>query len=139
MLSLPRHRDGLSGTQHAAATCTNHRLVQPGPRSRPSGLRVSSTSTPAVRFVVGIAGHRGVNSVLATQGKHVAAALAWICAEIGKLVQVEVWIGQLLAGPDTAIDCEGASRRARWIDSFVVGESESWQAVCGGKPIALPA
>ena len=96
-------------------------------------------STPAVRFAAGITGHRGSNPTLATQGKHVAAAFAWICAEIGKLVQVEVRIGQLLAGPDTAVDCEGVSRRARGIDSNVVGQTESWLAVSSGKPIALPA
>lgn len=57
----------------------------------------------------------------------------------GKLAQVEVRIGQLLSGPDTAIDYEGVSRLAHGIDEIVVGEIESWQAVFSGKPIALPA
>jgi hypothetical protein len=57
----------------------------------------------------------------------------------GKLAQVEMRIGQLLAGPDTAIDYEGVSRLAHAIDGIVVDEIESWQAVFSGKPIALPA
>lgn len=57
----------------------------------------------------------------------------------GKLAQVEVRIGQLLAGPDAAIDYEGVSRLAHGIDGIVVDEIESWQAVFSGKPIALPA
>jgi len=57
----------------------------------------------------------------------------------GKLAQVGVRIGQLLAGPDDAIDYEGVSRLAHAIDGIVVGEIESWQAVFSGKPIALPA
>jgi hypothetical protein len=57
----------------------------------------------------------------------------------GKLAQVEVRIGQLLAGPDAAIRYEGVSRLAHAIDEVVVGEIESWQAVFSGKPIALPA
>ena len=57
----------------------------------------------------------------------------------GKLAQVEVRIGQLLAGPDAAIDYEGVSRLAHGIDGIVVGEIESWQAVFSGKPTALPA
>lgn len=57
----------------------------------------------------------------------------------GKLAQVEVRIGQLLAGPDAAIDYEGVSRLAHAIDGIVVDEIESWQAVFSGKPIALPA
>ena len=65
------------------------------------------------------------------------AAISEVTA--GKLAQVEVRIDQLLAGPDTAIDYEGVSRLAHGIDSIVVGEIESWQAVFSGKPIALPA
>ncbi|MEF9978055.1 MAG: hypothetical protein RR834_06090 [Thermomonas sp.] len=57
----------------------------------------------------------------------------------GKLEQVEARIGQLLAGPDSAIDYEGVSRLAHGIDGIVVDEIESWQAVFSGKPIALPA
>ena len=48
-------------------------------------------------------------------------------------------IGQLLAGPDSAINYEGVSRLAHGIDEIVVSEIESWQAVFSGKPIALPA
>jgi len=65
------------------------------------------------------------------------AAISEVTA--GKLAQVEVRIGQLLAGPDAAIDYEGVSRLAHGIDGIVVGEIESWQAVFSGKPIALPA
>ena len=65
------------------------------------------------------------------------AAISEVTA--GKLAQVEVRIGQLLAGPDAAIDYEGVSRLAHGIDEIVVGEIESWQAVFSGKPIALPA
>ena len=65
------------------------------------------------------------------------AAISEVTA--GKLAQVEVRIGQLLAGPDTAIDYEGVSRLAHGIDGIVVDEIESWQAVFSGKPIALPA
>ena len=65
------------------------------------------------------------------------AAISEVTA--GKLEQVEVRIGQLLAGPDSAIDYEGVSRLAHAIDGIVVGEIESWQAVFSGKPIALPA
>ena len=65
------------------------------------------------------------------------AAISEVTA--GKLEQVEVRIGQLLAGPDGAIDYEGVSRLAHAIDGIVVGEIESWQAVFSGKPIALPA
>ena len=57
----------------------------------------------------------------------------------GKLAQVQVRLGQLLAGPDSAIDYEGVSRLAHGIDGIVVAEIESWQAVFSGKPIALPA
>lgn len=65
------------------------------------------------------------------------AAISEVTA--GKLAQVEVRIGQLLAGPDSAIDYGGVSRLAHAIDGIVVGEIESWQAVFSGKPIALPA
>ena len=65
------------------------------------------------------------------------AAISEVTA--GKLAQVEVRIGQLLAGPDSAIDYEGVSRLAHGIDGIVVDEIESWQAVFSGKPIALPA
>ncbi|MBP9535184.1 MAG: hypothetical protein KBE68_04185 [Pseudoxanthomonas sp.] len=65
------------------------------------------------------------------------AAISEVTA--GKLAQVEVRIGQLLAGPDVAIDYEGVSRLAHAIDGIVVDEIESWQAVFSGKPIALPA
>ena len=65
------------------------------------------------------------------------AAISEVTA--GKLAQVQVRIGQLLAGPDAAIDYEGVSRLAHGIDGIVVGEIESWQAVFSGKPIALPA
>ena len=65
------------------------------------------------------------------------AAISGVTA--GKLAQVEVRIGQLLAGPDSAIDYEGVSRLAHAIDGIVVDEIESWQAVFSGKPIALPA
>ena len=65
------------------------------------------------------------------------AAISEVTA--GKLAQVEVRIGQLLAGPDAAIDYEGVSRLAHAIDGIVVDEIESWQAVFSGKPIALPA
>lgn len=65
------------------------------------------------------------------------AAISEVTA--GKLAQVEVRIGQLLAGPDAAIDYEGVSRLAHGIDGIVVDEIESWQAVFSGKPIALPA
>ncbi|WP_334177929.1 hypothetical protein [Pseudoxanthomonas sp.] len=65
------------------------------------------------------------------------AAISEVTA--GKLAQVEVRIGQLLAGPDDAIDYEGVSRLAHGIDGIVVDEIESWQAVFSGKPIALPA
>lgn len=65
------------------------------------------------------------------------AAISGVTA--GKLAQVEVRIGQLLAGPDAAIDYEGVSRLAHGIDGIVVGEIESWQAVFSGKPMALPA
>lgn len=57
----------------------------------------------------------------------------------GKLAQVQVRLGQLLSGPDSAIDYEGVSRLAHGIDGIVVAEIESWQAVFSGKPIALPA
>ncbi len=65
------------------------------------------------------------------------AAISEVTA--GKLAQVETRIGQLLAGPDEAIDYEGVSRLAHAIDGIVVAEIESWQAVFSGKPIALPA
>ncbi|HSD17543.1 MAG TPA: hypothetical protein VLC71_09855 [Thermomonas sp.] len=65
------------------------------------------------------------------------AAISEVTA--GKLAQVEARIGQLLAGPDAAIDYEGVSRLAHGIDGIVVDEIESWQAVFSGKPIALPA
>ena len=65
------------------------------------------------------------------------AAISEVTA--GKLAQVEARIGQLLAGPDDAIDYEGVSRLAHGIDGIVVDEIESWQAVFSGKPIALPA
>ena len=52
---------------------------------------------------------------------------------------MEVRIGQLLAGPEAAIDYEGISRLAHRVDGIVVGEIESWQAVFSGKPMALPA
>ncbi len=65
------------------------------------------------------------------------AAISEVTA--GKLAQVEVRIGQLLAGPDAAIDYEGVSRLTHGIDGIVVGEIESWQAVFSGKPMALPA
>lgn len=65
------------------------------------------------------------------------AAISEVTA--GKLAQVEVRIGQLLSGPDEAIDYEGVSRLAHAIDGIVVAEIESWQAVFSGKPIALPA
>lgn len=65
------------------------------------------------------------------------AAISEVTA--GKLAQVEERIGQLLAGPDAAIDYEGVSRLAHGIDGIVVDEIESWQAVFSGKPMALPA
>ena len=65
------------------------------------------------------------------------AAISKVTA--GKLAQVEERIGQLLAGPDAAIDYEGVSRLAHGIDGVVVDEIESWQAVFSGKPMALPA
>jgi hypothetical protein len=65
------------------------------------------------------------------------AAISEVTAD--KLAQVETRIGQLLAGPDAAIDYEGVSRLAHAIDEIVVDEIESWQAVFSGKPIALPA
>ena len=65
------------------------------------------------------------------------AAISEVTA--GKLEQVEVRIGQLLAGPEAAIDYEGISRLAHGVDGIVVGEIESWQAVFSGKPMALPA
>ena len=65
------------------------------------------------------------------------AAISEVTA--GKLAQVEVRIGQLLAGPDSAIDYEGVSRLAHAIDGIVIDEIENWQAVFSGKPIALPA
>lgn len=65
------------------------------------------------------------------------AAISEVTA--GKLSQVEERIGQLLAGPDAAIDYEGVSRLAHGIDGIVVDEIESWQAVFSGKPMALPA
>lgn len=65
------------------------------------------------------------------------AAISEVTA--GKLAQVEERIGQLLAGPDSAIDYAGVSRLAHDVDEIVVGEIESWQAVFSGKPMALPA
>jgi len=65
------------------------------------------------------------------------AAISKVTA--GKLAQVEERIGQLLAGPDAAIDYEGVSRLAHGIDGIVVDEIESWQAVFSGKPMSLPA
>lgn len=65
------------------------------------------------------------------------AAISEVTA--GKLGQVEERIGQLLAGPDDAIDYEGVTRLAHGVDEIVVGEIESWQAVFSGKPMALPA
>ncbi|HVK51939.1 MAG TPA: hypothetical protein VM469_09420, partial [Pseudoxanthomonas sp.] len=65
------------------------------------------------------------------------AAISEVAAD--KLQQIEVRIGQLLAGPDDAIDYEAVSRIAHGIDGIVVDEIESWQAVFSGKPIALPA
>ena len=65
------------------------------------------------------------------------AAISEVTA--GKLAQVEKRIGQLVAGPKSAIDYAGVSRLAHEIDDIVVSEIESWQAVFSGKSIALPA
>jgi len=65
------------------------------------------------------------------------AAISEVTA--GKLAQVEKRIGQLVAGPASAIDYAGVSRLAHEIDDIVVSEIESWQAVFSGKHIALPA
>ena len=65
------------------------------------------------------------------------AAISEVTA--GKLAQVEKRIGQLVAGPESAIDYAGVSRLAHEIDEVVVSEIESWQAVFSGKHIALPA
>lgn len=65
------------------------------------------------------------------------AAISKVTAR--KLEHVQVRIGQLLDGPQSAIDYAGVSRLAHEIDEIVVSEIESWQAVFSGKHIALPA
>lgn len=48
-------------------------------------------------------------------------------------------IDLLLAGPETAISYGRVAELAHALDAIVTDEIESWQAVFGGKTIALPA
>ena len=65
------------------------------------------------------------------------AAISQVTAE--KLDSIAHRIRLLLDGPDDAIDYASVAELAHAIDEVVVGEIESWQAVFGGKHIALPA
>jgi hypothetical protein len=67
---------GLTGKQHAQATCPirHHRLRF---RRPPAGRRMSRTPAgQSVRFAIGITGHRASNPALAANATQVAATLA---------------------------------------------------------------
>ncbi|HSG35453.1 MAG TPA: hypothetical protein VLA37_13025 [Sphingomonadaceae bacterium] len=65
------------------------------------------------------------------------AAISQVTAE--KLDAIAHRIQLLLDGPKDAIDYGAVAELAHAIDEVVVNEIESWQAVFGGKHIALPA
>lgn len=65
------------------------------------------------------------------------AAISEVTSE--KLDGVETRIRLLLAGGEAAIDYATVAELAHRIDEIVVDEIESWQAVFGGKHLALPA
>ena len=65
------------------------------------------------------------------------AAISQVAAD--KLELVGDRIGLLLAGPEAAITYGGVAELVHAIDQIVTDEIESWQAVFGGKLIALPA
>jgi hypothetical protein len=65
------------------------------------------------------------------------AAISEVTAE--KLDGVEARIGLLLAAHDHPIDYATVADLVHRIDEIVVDEIENWQAVFGGKHLALPA
>ena len=65
------------------------------------------------------------------------AAISEVTAE--KLDGVETRIRLLLENGESAIDYAAVAELAHRIDEIVVDEIESWQAVFGGKHLALPA
>ncbi|KLE34715.1 hypothetical protein [Aurantiacibacter luteus] len=65
------------------------------------------------------------------------AAISEVTAE--KLDALAGRIRLLLNGPADAVDYRGVADLARAVDEITVAEIESWQAVFGGKHIALPA
>lgn len=65
------------------------------------------------------------------------AAISEVTA--GKLDAIDKRIGLLLAVPGGDIDYASVAELAHAVDEVVVSEIENWQAVFGGKHIALPA
>jgi hypothetical protein len=65
------------------------------------------------------------------------SAISQVAAE--KLEEVSARIQLLLAGPEAQITYGSVAELAHVLDEIVVDEIESWQAVFGGKHIALPA
>ena len=65
------------------------------------------------------------------------AAISQVTAE--KLDDVQARIDLMISGPESAISFGGVAEIIHVIDEIVVEEIESWQAVFGGKHIALPA
>src|SRR5690606_16512826 len=65
------------------------------------------------------------------------AAISEVTAE--KLDAIALRIRLLLDGPADAVDYDAVAELAHAIDEVTVTEIENWQAVFGGKHIAVPA